>query len=621
MLGYKNYKEGLNTHTISMDEDDPNYTQEHNVQNAMFGVNDYIPVDESESKDLHEEVNGIEGIHRDPLNPKRLIVRHTGAKKTSAATSISVPAHVFTGSSKSKIDGMLDRNEKRAAVYGGEHRAPLSLSEIERTHKEALDEHFKKPEKEQIKAEKEAAERLHAAGHLDSKDTTSEGEKTDTVKHEHDEQGRTFEAAASKGVAGHAVYTSGHGEHQKHYVLNTCPAQTKGCGGGIDAKGHADTMRGTCFAPKAETQYVGAAVSRATHTQAKHDPAMTKDWILAHTGSLRRRANAADKKNKRFLFRPNVVDETDRSSRHVINHLNDQRAKKGLPGIISNSYGKTNEPHDPKRGIHVTFSNPGPKTKHGKEITENQKRDDRRIRQTISGTESNGKDIKTDDGESASPKNSYMVTNMKRGGEMDKQFQSNVSHAKYWSHGREEHELSDAERKEGDEGHYDGNGKPTTPDKAHYGHKTVTGADGSRRRYDYQKQHILHPRLVEVGKNPDGTPHKIPTDSRFMDNKFLPADKDRYKTKNGKVAGAILATTPTTSTSDIQHHSNFTHHVGPEHIAHAQANNGEYEIDKPEEQEKARGNEYEAPSPLPKKATNSWKPKGVVKAKVKKEAA
>lgn len=601
MLEFKQFLKESNIHTISKHEDDPDFTQEHNVQNKLFGVNDYIPV---------KNVQLNESVHEHPTNSKSLVFKHDGESK-SDAKGIVVPKHMWEGNPKAKAVGMNQRNEKRAEVYGGEHRPPLGLGQIEKIHKDALEEHFKKPKHEQIAAEKAAIERLHKAGHLDSKDTTDEGEKTDTVKHEHDEQGRTFEAASSKGVAGHAVYTSGHGEHQKHHVLNTCPGQTEGCGGGVDSHGIADTSRGTCFAPKAEQQYVNASIRRACHEQAKHDPAMTKDWILAHTHSLRRHAEAADtngtydakegkiaekkKKSergiaKRFLFRPNVVDETDRSSRHVIKHLNKQREAEGKPAIIANSYGKTNELHDPENNYHVTHSNIGPKVKHGKEISENKKRDKIRVRQTISATESSGEDIKNDEGHKVPPKNSYLVTNMKRGSDRNKEFEKHVTHAKYWSGGREEHELSEKEKNEGAEGHYDGNGKPTTPDKAHYGHVTVHGEDGKARRYDYQKQHILHPRLVDV----DG--HKIPTDSRFKDNEHLP--KERFKTKNGKDAGAILATTPTTSTSDVQHHSNFTHDVSDAHIEHAKHHNGEYEIDNPHEQEKARGKEYAAPSPI-----------------------
>ena len=154
-------------------------------------------------------------------------------------------------------------------------------------------------------------------------------------------------------------------------------------------------------------------------------------------------------------------------------------------------------------------------------------------------------------------------------------------------------------KEEGPEGHFGGNGKPTTPEKAHYGHTTVNG-----RRYDYQKQHILHPRLVNVperkknkqtGKT-ETVDHMIPTDSRFMDTNFLP--KNRFKTKNGKEAGHILMTTPTESTSNLEHHTPFTHDVNAKHIEHAKANKGEYEIDNPMEQEKARGKEYVVPKPI-----------------------
>ena len=549
---------------------------EHLVQMKHFGENDYIPFGNAEGS-----VN--EAVEAHPENPKRLVVSGHGA---GGVKGLVVPKHMWHGAGG--IRGMEKRNEERAAVYGGEHREPLTLGGIEKAHKDTLAAHFAKPKHEQIAAEKAAIDRLHKAGHLDSKDTTDEGEKTDTVKHEHDEQGRTFEAASSKGVAGHAVYTSGHGANMKHHILNTCPGQTKGCGGGVDSKGVADTLKGTCFAPRAEAQYPAAAVRRASHEQAKHDPAMTHDWVLAHTHSLRRRADAADKGNKRFLFRPNVVDETDRSSRHVIKGLNKQRAGEGKPPIIANSYGKTNELHDPENGYHVTHSNIGPKVKQGQEITENRSRDKQRVRSTITATEGNGNHIVNDEGHQTPPKNSYAVLNVKRGSELDKSFQQHVTHAKYWNAGRKQSELTDHEKTQGPEGHYDGEGRPTTPDKAHYGHKTI-----GETRYDYQKQHILHPRMVTVGKNEDGTPHSIPTDSRFKDNDYLP--KNRFKSPNGKHAGAILFTTPTTSTSHVQHHSAFTHHVDESHIEHAKHNNGEYEIDKPEHQESAKGKEYVQP--------------------------
>jgi hypothetical protein len=90
--------------------------------------------------------------------------------------------------------------------------------------------------------------------------------------------------------------------------------------------------------------------------------------------------------------------------------------------------------------------------------------------------------------------------------------------------------------------------------------------------------------------------HMIPTDSRFKDTEFLP--KDRFKTKNGKDAGHILMTTPTESTSNIGHETSFTHNVNAKHIEHAMQNNGEYEIDKPEDQIKAAGKEYRAPQAI-----------------------
>lgn len=523
------------------------------------------------------------------VSPTRTLFNAEGK---GGVKGIVVPRHMWEGNINSGAAGMKDINAARAAVYGPENRDPLTLGQIASRHKKTLEEHFKKPVSQQIADENAALGRLRKAKHIgETANTLDKSEKLDTVHHERDEKGRSYVAFASKGVAGHALYTSGHGKNQKHIVLNTCPGQTAGCGGGVDEHGVVDTSRGTCFAPNAESQYVNAAVRRACHEQAKHDPAMTDDWILAHTGSLRQAASAADKKNKVVLFRPNVVDETDTTSRLAIAGLNKQREAEEKPAIIANSYGKTNELHDPENGYFVTHSNVGPKTKQGRSIAENIGRDRQRVRSTILAQDARGEDFRNEQGNRTPPKNSYLVTDVKRDSPLDKSMQQAIRYAKYWSAGRPQNELSAAEIAEGPEGHFDGAGRSVSPDQAHYGHVTLNG-----NRYDYQKQHILHPRLVQVGFNDDGTPHMIPTDSRFKDNEHLP--KDRFMTKNGKQAGAILMTTPTTSTSGVGHETSFTHHVDENHVARAKATNGEYEIDPPAEQEASRGREYAPPQPI-----------------------
>ncbi len=521
-------------------------------------------------------------------NPKRIIMPAQGP---GGVNGIVVPRHMWEGGNGKHgyMDGMREINKARAQVYGEENRDPLTTGKIAEVHRNALDEHFKKPLSQQIVDEKAALNKLRAARHIgESADTLDKSEKLDTVRHEHDDKGRTYVAFGSKGVAGHSVYTSGVGEKQKFHAINTCAGATTGCSGGVDKNGFVDTKKGSCFAPNAEAQYPGAAIRRASHAQAKYDPAMTEDWVLAHTGSLRRAANIADKSNKVTLFRPNIVDESDRSSRYVIRHLNKQRAQEGKPNIIANSYSKTTELNDPKNGYFVTYSNTGPKTKLGSSIAENISRDKSRVRSTILATDASGNDLKNEDNETTPPKNSYMVTDVGRYSDLDKNMQKAFTHAKYWSAGKPVSSLSDQEAKEGPEAHYDGNGELTSPDNAHYGHVVLND-----KRYDYQKQHILHPRLVKVGKNKDGSDHLIPTDSRFKDDDYLP--KDRFMTRNGKKAGAILLTTPTTSTSSDGHQSSFTHHVDASNIDHALKNNGEYEIDPPKQQESSIGKEYKPP--------------------------
>ena len=539
----------------------------------------------------------------DAGSPTRVLVNAVGS---GGITGIKVPRHMLEGSRKlnkagvmSGVYGMNAINAARAKVYGSENRPPLNIGQAGRIHKNTLDEHFKKPLNEQMAVEDAALGRLRAAQHIGkTANTLDKSEKLDTVNHEHDEKGRTYIGFASKGVAGHALYSSGVGKDQKYHVINTCPGQTAGCGGGTE-NGVVDTMKGTCFAPNAESQYPAASVRRASHEQAKHDPAMSQDWILAHTGSLRNAARLADRGNKRLLFRPNVVDETDVSSRHVIKHLNKQRALENKPPITANSYGKTNEMHDPANGYYVTHSNIGPKVKKGASVQENIDRDKQRISRTITAAAASGKDFVNDEGEKTPPKNSYMVTDVKRHSPFDKKMQGAITHAKYWSTGRAHRELDEDEQREGPEGHYGPGNKPTTPDKAHYGHETHEGL-----RFDYQKQHILHPRLVNVPERKknkstgkmENVEHMIPTDSRFKDDEFLP--KNRFKTKNGKVAGAIVMTTPTESTSNVGHQTSFTHHVNESHIAHALKNNGEYQIDTPQEQIASKGKEYATPQPI-----------------------
>jgi hypothetical protein len=379
----------------------------------------------------------------------------------------------------------------------------------------------------------------------------------------------------------------------KMHALNTCPSQTEGCAGGIK-DGIVNTINGGCFAPQAENQYGGAAVRRAAHEQAKHDPAMTRDWILAHTGSLRGAASQSDKLGRKTLFRPNVVDESDLSSRHVIAGLNAQRVAAKLPKIISNSYGKGEEINDPENGEYKTYSNTGPKVKFGATVSENVKRDNRRVRRTITAKDKAENDERNEQGNLTPPLNSYLVTDVDRYSPLDQRMQNSVKTIKYWTRGRPY--VTPEEEAQGPEGHFalDENGRivPTTPENAHFGHTTI-----NNRRYDYQKHHVIPPREVEVPVTKNGVTsiEKMHTDSRFKDDLFYPPADQRYRTPNNKIAGGILMTTPTTSTKGARRLTGFYHHFNDEHVQKALANNGEHEIDSPYEQEAARGNEYVAP--------------------------
>lgn len=559
-----------------------NQTEAH-VQAKHFDTSEYDVIPDS--------VQLSESISPDPENAKRVIFSHDAdaGERPKGVSGLSVPAHMWHGTKPNpnattragQAEGMKVRNEARAAVYGSEHREPLKVPEIESIHKEVLERHFAQPKEVQLAHEGEAVKRLQAAKHLQSGNnasTTDDSEKTDTILHEKDKNGRGYMASAIKGVAGHTVYTSGGGEHAKHRIVNTCPGQTRGCGGGVDAHGVANTSKGTCFAPQAEAQYPAASVRRAYLDQAKHDPKMTKDYILAHVHSIRKGAAAADKADKNFVVRPNTLNENDRSTRHVIAGLNKQREPEGKTKIISYQYSKDNVLHDPENGVHVTHSNIGPKVIGDKMVKENVNRDSIRVNNTVTSTKATGDDLRNPQGNKTPAKNSYLVTNLPRGGGHEKEYIAAAKHIKYWDSGTkltpEEHAASPKE------GHFDGKGNPTTPDKAHHGFKVV-----GERKYEYQKQHILHARMTEVNG------HQIPSDSRFKDDDHMPSEATRFKAKNGKSAGGVVVTSATTSTSGERSNSSFTHRIDQAKLDHIKKT-GEHEIDSPEEQEHARGNDY-----------------------------
>ena len=170
---------------------------------------------------------------------------------------------------------------------------------------------------------------------------------------------------------------------------------------------------------------------------------------------------------------------------------------------------------------------------------------------------------------SLKPSKSNLVTDVKRGTPFEQKMKKSIKYAKYFSAGTPIDRLSKEEQMEPEEAHYDGNGNMVSPELAHYGHVTLNG-----KRFNYQKQHILHSRLVKVGLNPDGTPHMIPTDSRFKDRAFLDKKippEEQFVGKNGKRVGLILVTTPTKSTSAEERQLAFTHHVDENNIKHAKS--------------------------------------------------
>ena len=84
-------------------EDDPEFTQEHNVQHMLVGSNDYIPF----GKYAHN-MGIIESVEPHPTNSKRLIFRVGGEKQGKGSPiGISVPKHMWEGVRVKKAANLL----------------------------------------------------------------------------------------------------------------------------------------------------------------------------------------------------------------------------------------------------------------------------------------------------------------------------------------------------------------------------------------------------------------------------------------------------------------------------------------------------------------------------------
>jgi hypothetical protein len=133
---------------------------------------------------------------KQPKQPKQLGEDEQKRIKVDAEGSggvkgIVVPKHLIEGNPKAYAEGLKNMMAARAQVYGPEHREPLTLGQMGKIHKQALQEHFDKPLHEQLSAEKEALNRIRAAKFIKpDRNTLDESEKLDTVRHEYDEQGR-----------------------------------------------------------------------------------------------------------------------------------------------------------------------------------------------------------------------------------------------------------------------------------------------------------------------------------------------------------------------------------------------------------------------------------------------
>lgn len=562
----KSYSEHINDLIMGMDFDNLALTQKELDRAKVVGLN--------------------ESVHLYDNNPKRIIVRNDAEVGNHQAAGLLAPSHA--------LDRIKFSHEMRNGVYGKHtgNLAPISFKKSAKITSGHLDDHFtirpgethQTAKARQISDEHAAVERLRRAG-LISKEGTylSDSIKTETVKHvRHPVTGEQYEDGAFKGIAGHHVYTDDEG---KHHIISTCAGQTRGCGGQVDEHGNLDKLTGTCFAPKAEVQYKYAYGKRAmfTDAQASPHPQIQKDFALALAHSVRQAHTQAAKAGRALLLRPNTTDESDygRVSR-LIKHLNRQNKAidPSSKRIQSYQYSKTGELHDPENGIHVTYSNTGPKVKNGKLLEDNVARDEHRIRETITATKGRGsEDFKNDSGNLTPPKNSYGIISLKKGSSESKRFAAAAHTAVYWSSGKPHSELNDEEKAKPSEEHYDANGNPTTFEKSHYGHITKGGM-----RFEYQKQNILH---QENNKVDVGGDHPIESDARFLDDHKIDSSK-RYSTKNGKKAGILTLTTPTKSTpNDVIKNNDMTHHVDNHTISDVEKSGGLWHIDHPDEQLKA----------------------------------
>ena len=589
-------------------------SNEQHTQNYLEGLADYTPIIDDAYKHSISE-----SIETNASNDKRVDVR--GHSNSAGVTGVEVPKHMLEGD-----DGLLAFHKRAQHEFSNSdgttpRHTPMGDKELQRSHKSLAEEHAKLPKHEQIKVEKAATDRLHRLG---LKDVTSESEKTDTMLGmRHPKTGKPIVSApAIKNVAGHAVYPVGDDEH---HIINTCRGQTEGCGGKIDASGKINTKTGTCFVPNAESQYKGAARSRAVRTYCSHHPILHKDVFHATVGALRAEADKADKAkigengkvaspakkatdkspaveaNKHsgeigghVAVRPDTTAENDNDkTSHAVALLNKQRSEESAKDgktrheILINRYSKTGQEGS-------AYSNTGPKVKAGGEIGENKRRDNGRIANTVTA-KSNGQDFVKANGEKEDPRHQYMPHDIRRNSDDEKRLDTHLHTVRYWSNPVAADKLTDHEKTK-TEAHYDAKGKETTEDKAHSGFTTRNG-----RTYRYTNHHVIPKRYV------DGSP----ADDRLFDSHHMEATYGKREgglyASGGKRHGGIIAPSTTLSTSNHKMvHGEFTHPMSKQ--LDKIVKTGVYDADHPDDQEAARGKEYKEPvEPVPVKFTKKSK--------------
>ena len=493
-------------------------------------------------------------------------IENTGVGNARGVKGVVLPTHMLYGipakgahvdaRGKAKraskaIPGMLGHYAGNVETYG-EFGPPVTHAEDLTRSEELYSNHFDLSDEEQKAREKEARARV-------GRKIMQGSPKAETVNGILNNNGVPYEGMSGpKQVSGHAVMLSGNPDNPDIHVKNMCHGQDT-CGGKLDACGNIDVSKGPCFGGQQPKIYPSAAVSRGLnsnfHSTNSGPLQHHEDLKLAYLNEVRQAHKKATKRGHALSLRSDTTSEADTVTEALVRHFNKELERKRAASkdggkthngeLIGENidlvrYSATGKMNDPKNNIHTTHSDKGGSVVKDvagdgswKKNPEGKRKEKFDIQMTSTGTTPNGEAHKNDEGEITPMHHKYLVvgnvdrhsdketkmrdaihTERRHTSPIDLTDEHNRTKSQEARHDAAQARVETAGMKEGEWKHFNGEGKETTEDKAHYGYSHI---GGKIRRY--QNHHVIPMRVdkdEETGKI-------TPTDDRQNDERELNA--------------------------------------------------------------------------------------------------